>query len=254
VRVATFVAALLLFAGVFAQPARAARYDLADQGAAFERLDIAWQRLAAGRPREAYRSFSAERTYWDGFTRQSRSYVDAASGVMIAAVFARDNAAADAAWHTIGGESDSTQRGDALVFAGRWNDAFRAYRDATQDLAMSDPRAPLPDRVVEAGVDRALRGDLHGAIAAWSEPAVGGGPYDLKDMQVALIGLARARLGDWNGAAEAWLHAARIRRNVPQMGEFDTGNLTALAMLRHFRAHFVTGEGRYRWRSVPANI
>ncbi|MDB5094185.1 MAG: hypothetical protein JWO85_2286 [Candidatus Eremiobacteraeota bacterium] len=252
-RTAAFVAVLLLFACAFVEPAQGAAYDIAGQRAASARLDVAWQRLATGRPREAYRTFRAERAYWEDFSQQSLGYVDAARGMMIAAIFARDDARDDAAWQVISGRgTDATQPGDTLVFAGRWNDAFRVYRDATQDLAMTDPRAPLPDRVVAAGVSRALRGDFHGAIVAWSAPAVGGGPYDLTDMQVALIGLARARLGDWSGAEEAWLHAARIRRNIPQLAEFETGNLTALAMLRHFRAHFARGEGQYRWRSVPS--
>jgi hypothetical protein len=119
-----------------------------------------------------------------------------------------------------------------------------AYRDASQDLATVDPRAPAPDRVIAAGVARALRGDFHGAIRAWSLPAVGGGSYE----QTALIGLARVRLGDWSGAEAAWIAAARMQRLLPQMAELYDGNAMALSMLLHFRSHFARGDHAYRWR------
>jgi hypothetical protein len=69
--------------------------------------------------------------------------------------------------------------------------------------------------------------------------------------RVALIGLAYARMHDWPAAENAWLHACRIRRNVPQMDNFYEGNITALAMLYHFRDHFARGERRYRWDHIP---
>ena len=233
-------------------PAPAQRVSPAQSGdqqmASLARLDAAWHVLAGGRPREAYRTFARELPFWDAFSHQGLGYVDAERGMMIAALFAADDARMEAAWISIAGEPDAAQPGDKLVFAGRWNDAFRAYRDATQDLAMEHPRYPEHDRVVSAGVDRALRGDYRGAIRAWSAAADGGGGYDLTDVQVALIGLAYARMRDWPAAESAWVQAARIRRNIPQMAEFETDNLIALGMLRHFRTQFARGEGRYRLR------
>ncbi len=79
-RTAAFVAVLLLFAAAFVEPAQGAAYDIATQQAASQRLDFAWQRLAAGHPREAYRTFRAELPYWENFSRQSLGYVDAARG------------------------------------------------------------------------------------------------------------------------------------------------------------------------------
>lgn len=247
-RVVTLVAALFLFT---TPSAHAAKYDLASQDAAFARLDRAWQLLAGGSPREAYRAFRPELDYWNDFQRQSFGYVDAQRGMMIAAIFARDDAAARAAWGAIAGGAEE-RPADSLVFAGRWNAAFRAYRDATLDLAAEDPRAPEHDRVVTAGVERAVRGDFAGAIAAWSRPAVGRGGYDLTDVQTALIGLAYARERRWNDAETAWLHAARIGRTLPQIDEFHDGNLIGLSMLYHFRDQFRRGEHAYRWTNVPA--
>jgi hypothetical protein len=231
----------------------ASGYDAASQGAALDRLTLAWQRLSNGESREAQRAFAHELAYWSPWSRQSLGYVDAEKGLMIAAIFARDDAQTASAWRRIRADSSVAEpAADALVFAGRWNDAWRTYRDGTHDNAMVDPHEG-PDRVVAAGVERALRGDLRGAIAAWSRPAAGGGVYELTDLQTALSGLARARQRDWKGAEHDWLCAARMRRNVPQLAEFTDANFMALAMLWHFRAHFARGEHAYRWGFVPAS-
>ena len=112
---------------------------------------------------------------------------------------------------------------------------------------MNDPRANEPDPVIAAGVARALQRDFSGAIRAWSQPAVGAGPYDLTDKQTALVGLARARLGDWSGAEAAWIAASRTTRLLPQMSELYDGNAMGLSMLMHFRSHFARGDHAYRW-------
>jgi len=166
--------------------------------------------------------------------------------MLIAAIFMRDDARANAMWKQIGGAS-LEPAADRLVFAGRWNDAFRAYRDTTRDFAVNDPQANQPDPVIAEGAALALRGDFRGAIRAWSKPAVGAGPYDLTDKQTALVGLARARLWDWTGAEAAWIAAARTTRLLPQMSELYDGNAMGLSMLMHFRVHFARGDHAYRW-------
>jgi hypothetical protein len=217
-----------------------------DQIASSERITSAWSHLARGEAKRAYREFARELPFWDVVQRQSQGYIDCERGMMIAAIFMRDDARASAMWRQIGGDSLEPPA-DRLVFAGRWNDAFRAYRDTTQDLAVNDPRANMPDRVIAEGVAHALRGDFRGAIRAWSKPSVGAGPYDLTDKQTALVGLARARLGDWAGAEAAWIEAARTTRLLPQMSELYDGNAMALSMLMHFRSHFARGDRAYRW-------
>jgi uncharacterized membrane protein len=246
-----FVVALigLLVMYVFRGPALAGTPSAGIQRASSGRIASAWSDLARGEAKRAYREFAREFPFWDAVQRQSLGYIDCERGMMIAAIFMRDDARANAMWKQIGGER-LEPAADRLVFAGRWNDAFRAYRDATQDLAMIDPRAPAPDRVIAAGVDRALQGDFRGAIRAWSQGAVGGGPYDLTDEQTALVGLARARLGDWPGAEAAWIAAARTTRLLPQMSELYDGNAMGLSMLMHFRSHFVRGDRAYRWASA----
>lgn len=243
--VAVAFIALLLIGGVRG-PAVADMPSVADQEASSDRIASARSHLGRGEATRAYREFARELHFWDAFQRQSLGYIDCERGVMIAAIFMRDDRRANAIWQQIGGES-LEPAADRLVFAGRWNDAFRAYRDATQDLAMADPRAPAPDRVIAAGVARVLQGDFRGAIRAWSQPAVGGGPYDLTDEQTALVGLARARLGDWKGAEAAWIAAARTQRLLPQMAELYDGNAMGLSMLMHFRSHFARGDHAYRW-------
>lgn len=231
-------------------PAVAGTPSLGDYKASSGRIAAAWSDLARGEATRAYREFARELPFWAAVQRQSLGYIDCERGMMIAAIFMRDDARASAMWRQIGGAS-LEPAADRLVFAGRWNDAFRAYRDTTQDLAMVDPRAPAPDRVIAAGVDRALQGDFRGAIRAWSQPSVGGGPYDLTDEQAALVGLARARLGDWTGAEAAWIDAARTTRLLPQMAELYDGNAMGLSMLMHFRSHFVRGDRAYQWAWGP---
>jgi hypothetical protein len=247
-RIAVAIALIgLLLMGVFRGPAVADTPSAGDQEASSERIASAWAHLARGEAKRAYREFARELPFWDTVTRQSLGYLDCERGMMIAAIFMHDDARANAMWKQIGGES-LEPAADRLVFAGRWNDAFRAYRDATQDLAMVNPRANAPDPVIAAGVARALQGDFRGAIRAWSRPAVGGGPYDLTDKQTALVGLARARLGDWTGAEAAWIAAARTQRLLPQMAELYDGNAMGLSMLMHFRSHFARGDHAFRWR------
>ena len=240
----TFVA--LLVVGVLCGSAVARTSSVDGQKASSERIESAWSDLARGEATRAYREFARELPFWNAFMRQSRGYLDCERGMMIAAIFMRDDARANAMWKHIGGER-LEPAADRLVFAGRWNDAFRSYRDTTQDLAMTDPRANQPDRVIAEGVALALRGDFRGAIRAWSKRAVGGGPYDLTDKQTALVGLARARLGDWAGAEAAWITAARTTRLLPRMAELYDGNAMGLSMLMHFRSHFARGDGAYRW-------
>ncbi|GEM_PF-5112901 len=240
----------LLVMCVLHGPALAHSTSVGDQQASSRRIASAWSHLERGEAKRAYREFAREMPFWNAVQRQSLGYIDCERGMMIAAIFMRDDARATAMWKQIGGASLEPPA-DRFVFAGRWNDAFRAYRDATQDLAMIDPRAPAPDRVIAAGVDRALQGDFRGAIRAWSQGAVGGGPYDLTDEQTALVGLARARLGDWAGAEAAWIVAARTTRLLPQMSELYDGNAMGLSMLMHFRSHFVRGDRAYRWADVP---
>lgn len=190
-------------------------------------------RLASGKPTEAYRLFKRELIRWVPESRNSTGYVDCERGMMIAAIFARDDADAAQAWREILGKMPEPS-GDALVYAGRWSDAFRAYQNATQDNARFNPTSG-PDPVVASGVRQALIGNLREAIREWSMPATTDGPYDLTDVQEALTGIAWARLGNWDNARTAWLKAARYTRTLPQIAEFETGNVVALSMLYHFR-------------------
>jgi hypothetical protein len=231
----------------FCGPAFAVTASAGDQQASSGRIDAAWGHLARGEAKRAYREFARELPFWDAIQRQSTGYLDCERGMMIAAIFMRDDARANAMWKQIGGASLEPVA-DRLVFAGRWNDAFRSYRDTAPDMAVNDPRAPAPDRVIAAGVARALQGDFRGAIRAWSQPAVGRGSYDLTDKQMALVGLARARLGDWTGAQAAWIAAARTTRLLPQMSDLYDGNAMGLSMLMRFRSHFARGDRAYRWR------
>ncbi len=162
---------ILLLVGVLCGSAVARTSSAGDQDASSQRIASAWTHLAQGEAKRAYREFARELPFWDAFMRQSRGYIDCERGMMIAAIFMRDDARANATWRQISGAT-LEPAADRLVFAGRWNDAFRAYRDATQDLAMVAPRAPAPDRVIAAGVDRALQRDFaeryeRGHAARW---------------------------------------------------------------------------------------
>jgi len=192
-RIVAVALVVLLLVCLFRGSAVADTPSAGDQEASSERIASAWSHLARGEAKRAYREFAREVPFWDTVARQSRGYLDCARGMMIAAIFMRDDALANAMWKQIGGGS-LEPAADRLVFAGRWNDAFRAYRDATQDLAMVNPRANTPDPVIAAGVARALQGDFRGAIRAWSKPAVGGGPYDLTDKQTHWRG---SHVRDW---------------------------------------------------------
>jgi hypothetical protein len=232
--------ALIVCVLLSALPARAlARIFVSDQYLSLKPIDEAWMRLAAGKPTEAYRLFKRELLRWAPDGPSSMGYVDCERGMMIAAIFARDDEDALQAWRKILGKMPEPP-GDALVYAGRWNDAFQAYQNATHDNALINPTSG-PDPVVASGIRQALIGNLRGAIREWSMPANTIGPYDLTDVQEALTGIAWARLGNWKNAQTAWLKAARYRRNIPQMAEFETGNVIALSMLYHFRAKLAHG-------------
>jgi len=217
-----------------------------EQNASFARLKAAWRDLALGEPRRAYGEFSRELHFWRGLQVQSFGYDDAERGMMIAAIFTRDDARAEAVWQQVGAGTEREPAADSMIFAGTWADALRAYCDASRGELAVDPR-PGPDPVIAAGVERALRGDLHGAIVAWSQPTVAAGVWDITDEQTALVGLAHAHLGDWTGAEAAWIRAARTERSMPQIDELFPGNLMGLSMLMHFREHFARGEHAYRW-------
>jgi hypothetical protein len=97
----------------------------ADQEASSDRIASAWGHLARGEAKRAYREFAQELPFWDTFQRQSLGYIDCERGMMIAAIFMRDDTRANAMWRKIGGES-LEPKADRLIFAARWNDAFRA--------------------------------------------------------------------------------------------------------------------------------
>ncbi|MBV8150071.1 MAG: hypothetical protein JO101_08715 [Candidatus Eremiobacteraeota bacterium] len=206
----------------------------------------AWQDLAAGRPHEAYATFTRELPLWAAGSPSAPQYVDCARGVILSALFEKDDAKAKAALTAIV-SGDSEPKGDALFFAGQTAAALRAYRDATFDNAVVDPRPHQPDRVIAAGVSFALKGDWFNAIRAWSQPAVGAGPYDLTDEQTALVGIAFAVLHEWPQAEAAWISASRMTRIIPQMGSFWPGNITGLSMLYRYRTKFARGEHQYTW-------
>jgi len=228
--------------GILAQApsSKEAQMSVSEQSDSLQPIDEAWTRLAAGKPTEAYRLFKREFLRWVPDGPSSMGYVDCERGMMIAAVFARDDENALQAWRKILGKMTEPP-GDALVYAGRWNDAFQAYQNATQNNSAFNPSTG-PDPVVASGVRQALIGNLRGAIREWSMPANTVGPYDLTDVQEALVGIAWARLANWKNAQTAWIKAARYRRNIPQMDEFETGNVISLSMLYHFRAKISHGK------------
>jgi hypothetical protein len=197
--------------------------------ASYSRLHDAWAELANGDPESARSTFSHELELWRPLGTGSPGYVDAIRGIMLANLYDVHDVNALRVFHTIVAEMGAEPAGDRFVYAGDVQTALRAYRDATQDQAIADPR-PGPDRIVSAGVRLALRGDWFAAIRAWSQPAVGGGPYDLTDLQTALCGLAYAHLKDWRDAEKFWILAAQTGRNVPQTSWMYPGNMMALSL------------------------
>jgi hypothetical protein len=228
--------------GAAAQAAWDAR--LAELQGAYARIKAAYALLGAGKAHAALRAFDSEMRFWRHDRNNGYGYIDTARGIVIAAIFAREDGRAGPALRALEREYGGEPAGDAFVFAGRWNDAFATYRDATR----REVGAVGIDPVIAKGADAARAGDFRGAIAAWSRTSSGAGPAYVHDEQTALIGLALARIGDWDGAEDAWLDASRMGRAVPEWQPLWSGNLTALAMLYHFRVHFARGDGAYRFR------
>lgn len=226
--------------------ARNARFN-AQMDRETHRLEQAWAQLARGDARGALRTFEISMRTWSHYGGVGTGLADAHRGIVIAAILAREDGRARAELDGIERESGGVSAADRLAIAGRWNDAFAAYRDAT----VREPMVGGVDRVIAAGTDAARAGDLRAAIASWSQPPDGGGAGYLHDEQVALIGIARARLGDWNGAEDAWLDATRLGRAVPEWQSLWPGNVTALQMLYRFRDRFARGEHAYRLRVDP---
>ena len=210
--------------------------------AAEAQLASAWRLLSDGQARHAARMFANAMPYWEKHVAAAGTgWADAQRGLVIASVYARDDAAAARGLNGIVARQHEPA-GDALVFAGRWNDALAAYVDETAQ----EPSADSADPVAARGAAVARSGDLRGAIAVWSAGSSASGPANVTDEITALIGIARARLGDWSGAERSWLDATRIGRAVPEWQGLWNGNVTALAMLYHYRAHFRRGDHAYR--------
>ena len=210
------------------------------------RLDAAWSVLQHGEARRALQIFDSQLPYWRQHTGEGTGFADVQRGIVIAAIFARDDARAEAELRAIAG-SQHEPAGDALVFAGRWDDAFAAYALQTADEPLSDGIDPVAGH----GAAEARAGDLRAAMSTWALPSRGHGPSNVDDELMALIGIARARLGDWPGAEDAWLDATRMGRAVPEWQGLWNGNVTALAMLYHFRDHFARGDHAYTLRLDP---
>jgi hypothetical protein len=185
-------------------------------------LEAGWTDLASGRPREAKAAFVRGLATWGNISPNSGGYVDSERGLVLTYLYNLEDATAQRYFAEVLSRAGPEPDADALLFAGKFAEAVRAYRDGTQDNAVVNPIAG-PDRVVAAGAERALQGDMHGAILAWGRPAVGVGPNDLTDLQLALIGIAYSRRSDWRDAERYWLLAARTDRFVPQMAALAPG-------------------------------
>jgi hypothetical protein len=210
-------------------------------------LKDAWALVAAGDADRAYNLFAEQFRFWKQESADTLGFVDSERGTMLAALFAKNDRAARAMLQRILLNHTSLSRADQSVFSGQWQQALMKYRSSTRDNAVVDPDPNQPDPIVSEGVALALRGREAEAVSAWSQPADGGGPYDLTATQLALIGIEYARLQKWPLAEHYWLLAARYDQALPQYAQFSPGNVTALSMLFHFRTQFPRGNRRYRW-------
>jgi hypothetical protein len=207
--------------------------SLEQQSALSQKLARAWSELD-GNPRDALRIFERELPIWAAFSKQSPGYIDVDRGTLIAALFARDDAAAERAWTRIRRETGSAvasaePSGDAFARRLDWTSAFRAYR--------TDERVgttQCPDRT-KRGLDEAILGHLRRAIAIWSVRPDCFGTYDETDVRLALVGDAMAAQHQWSTARTMWVRAARHERIEPQIAALSTGNVMALSMLYHLR-------------------
>jgi hypothetical protein len=193
--------------------------------------------------------FIQQQRLYSGF-KQHTYYVDSTRGIVIAALFAREDARASREWAFIRDSAPDAwvvaeSRADRLAVSGRWKDAYRAYRDESVDNSMVGPVPHAHDPIVSDGVEHVLRGDFRGAIGIWQKPSTAGGPYDVTDVQTALIGIAQAQQGAWDSAASTWVAAARQGRAVPEIDALYSGNLTALALLVRYRDRYHRGPHAY---------
>jgi tetratricopeptide (TPR) repeat protein len=220
---------------------------IAERGS--DQLQNAWRLLAKGEATAAMRQFEQAMNYWRQHQSVGRGYADAQRGLVIAALLAKDDAGANRALNEIHG-SVAMSRGSALIFAGRWNDGYAAFRDETAHEPLMDGADPL----IASGVEAARSGDRRKAIQIWSKPPDGSGGSYLHDIQQSLIGIAFAQLGEWDRAVDAWLEASSMGRPVPEWEGLETGNIIALDMLYHFRDRYVRGDHTYHLRVDPGRF
>jgi hypothetical protein len=232
----------IVAAATLAPTISAAQLSLAQQKAGQSLLDGAWHELYSN-PRESLRIFKNQLPKWAAFSKQSVGYIDADRGSLIAAVFAKDDVAAETSWKRITQETGTAvaeiePSGDVRAWNGDWTLAFRSYRNAGHFGAAEC--TVQTDR----GLDEAISGHLQLAMKIWLLDPVCSGPYDLTDVHLALTGDALAARNEWLAARSMWLRAARKGRVVPQLDVLYSGNIMALSMLYHYRDRFSTLSSR----------
>ena len=201
-----------------------------------------------GRPQEARALFEHDARYWAA-NIHGYGYTSLLKGRLLSDLYAKDDAAARADLARVIAYVGREPAGDALIFKGEVRAAWRAYVDES----LHQPSYDM-DPVIATGAKEALAGNLAAALAAWSEPATGGGASYDADLRYALIGIADAQMNRWRGAEQAWLLGTLSSRaaSVDLSFVWD-GNLISLAMLYHYRQYLHRGENAYQW-PLPAHI